>query len=283
MADLLHQLRLWELLRSSAGAMACLLPLVALVYLVERRAGSDLARYRTMNFVNDALYSLFYWGGFYNVFVFAALANLLGGRLDFLKLGLLSGWPWLVQLGLFWVLGDFLLYWWHRLQHRWQFLWAFHSVHHSQTVLTSLTGYRRHPFEKLLTDFVVFFGVVQLVLGIQTRQWLPLSVLMTAFQVLQHADLDWRYGPLERLMVSPAFHAIHHSTDERHYNRNFGQMMSLWDFLFGTALEDARPARYGVDGLDMPERIPHQIAAPVRYLWRGFTVPPDSSDPRKTP
>jgi sterol desaturase/sphingolipid hydroxylase (fatty acid hydroxylase superfamily) len=129
------------------------------------------------------------------------------------------------------------------------------------------------------------------VLGIQTRQWLPLTVIMTGLQALQHAELDWRYGWFERLVVSPAFHAIHHSPDPRHYTRNFGQMFSLWDFLFGTALEDARPARYGVAGLDMAERVPDQLAAPFRYLWRGYTTPPtptaqapdDAAAPRLRP
>ena len=277
MLHLIDQLRLWELVRSSGRAVLYLLPFLLAVYLLEWRGGADRARYRTRQFLSDAVYSLFYWGGFYNVFVLAALANALAPRLDALKLNLLAAQPWPVQLVVFWVLGDFLTYWMHRLQHRWRWLWAFHSVHHTQTQLTSLTGFRRHPVERLFTDIVVFFGVLQLVLGVQTRQWLPLTVLITAFQALQHAELDWHYGVLEKLIVSPTFHAIHHSPEARHYDRNYGQLLSVWDFLFGTAAEDPRPTRYGVEGLDMKESVVHQLAAPFRYLWRGYTVPPASS------
>jgi sterol desaturase/sphingolipid hydroxylase (fatty acid hydroxylase superfamily) len=272
MADLVTRLRLLELLNSALHAILYLLPFLLVVYVCERRAGADRARYWTRHFLNDSLYTLFYWGGFYNVFIFAALANLLEPRLDFLKLNLLSGLSWPLQLACWWVLGDFLTYWLHRLQHRWSFLWAFHSVHHSQQRLNTFTAYRRHPVEKLIIDFVVFFVIIQLVLGIATRQWLPLTVLMTGFQVLQHAELNWRYGPFERLIVSPAFHSVHHSTEKRYYTKNFGQMLSLWDFVFGTAVEADRPARTGVEGLDMKESLPDQLVAPVRYLWRGYAV-----------
>jgi sterol desaturase/sphingolipid hydroxylase (fatty acid hydroxylase superfamily) len=272
MAHVVMQLHFWELVRSAARAILYLLPFLSAVYVCERRAGADRARYWTKHFLNDALYTLFYWSGFYNVLIFAALANLAEPRLDFLKLNLLAGLSWPLQLACWWVIGDFLTYWLHRLQHRWGFLWAFHSVHHTQERLNTFTAYRRHPIEKLITDFVVFFGIIQLLLGIATRQWLPLTVIMTGFQVLQHAELDWRYGPLERLFVSPAFHAVHHSTDAQYYTKNFGQMLSLWDFLFGTAVETTRPSRYGVDGLDMAESLPAQVVAPFRYLWRGYAV-----------
>ncbi len=113
-----------------------------------RPAGrADPARYRTRNFANDVLYTLFYKGGFYTVVVLAAVTNALGPRLEFLRLNLLGHVPWPVGLLVFWVVGDFLTYWWHRLQHAVPFLWAFHSVHHSQEQMTVLTAFRRHPLE----------------------------------------------------------------------------------------------------------------------------------------
>ncbi len=277
-AALIH---LRELGVSSAVAVATLAPFYAVVAWFEHRAGADQGRYRTRNFVNDVAYTLFYRGGFYTVLVYAAIANALEPHVGALRLGLLAGLPTPLALLAFWVVGDFLLYWMHRLQHRWPVFWAFHSVHHTQERLNLFTAYRRHPVEKLITDLTVFFGIMFMLLGIPTTQWLPLSVVVTALLALQHAELDWRFGPLYRVLVSPAFHAVHHSTDPRHLNTNFGQLFSAWDFMFGTAADAARPARFGVDGLDMPETLAGQLASPFRQLanraWRGPPGPPQST------
>jgi sterol desaturase/sphingolipid hydroxylase (fatty acid hydroxylase superfamily) len=252
-----------------------LVPFAVAAYVFEARAGADRHRYVTRNFFNDVIYTLFYRGGFYSVFVMAALTNALEPRIAFLKLDLMAGAPWPLTLAAYWILGDFFIYWWHRLQHRSRFLWAFHTVHHSQEKLNIFTAYRRHPFETMLADLVIFFVLTYLILGIPTRGWLPLQVTMIALIALQHCELDWRFGPLYRWVVSPAFHAVHHSTDPRHYNRNFGAMFSIWDYLFGTAVADEpRPRRFGVEGLDQAESITDQLLAPLRYLRRGYTVPP---------
>ena len=98
--------------------------------------------------------------------------------------------------------------------------------------MTLLTAWRRHPFEMLLTNLVVFIGVFHLLLGVPTRDWMPLAAGMACLQALQHSQLDWGYGPIGRWVVSPHFHAFHHSVDRRHTNANFGMMFSCWDYLF---------------------------------------------------
>jgi sterol desaturase/sphingolipid hydroxylase (fatty acid hydroxylase superfamily) len=88
-------------------------------------------------------------------------------------------------------------------------------------------------------------------------------------EALQHAQLDWRFGPLYRVVVSPVFHSIHHSAEPRHHNRNYSAMFSIWDYLFGTAAVSAtRPRVYGVEGLAMAESLPAQLFTPFRMLAR---------------
>ncbi len=269
LAGLAALAHLGPLAKSTAYAALIYGSFVLVVYLLESRAGADPARYRTRNFANDVLYTLFYKGGFYTVILLAAVTNALGSRLDFLQLNLLRQVPWPVGLVVFWVGGDFVTYWWHRLQHAVPFLWAFHSVHHSQEQMTLLTASRRHPLENLSMDVVLYFGIFHLVLGVPTRGWMPLAALVTCFAAIQHAQLDWRFGPLQRVLAGPRFHAFHHSIRPEHANANFGFLFSSWDYLFGTAVpEQPLPARYGVDGLGMGESLRSQLLFPFQLLWR---------------
>ena len=269
LAELSSLLHLEELARSLARALLIYAAFFVVVYALEMRAGADRARYRTRNFFNDIVYTLFYRGALYNVLILAAITNALEPRLGALRIDFLGGAPWLVQLAVFWIGGDFVMYWWHRLQHSNRFLWALHSVHHSQEQMTLLTAARRHPLETLSLDILIFFGIFHVLLGVPTKGWLPLAALITSILAIQHAQLDWRLGPFYRVLVSPRFHSFHHSADPAHLNANYGFLFSIWDYIFGTAVpEQARPARYGVDGLDMKETLTSQLVTPFRLMWR---------------
>jgi sterol desaturase/sphingolipid hydroxylase (fatty acid hydroxylase superfamily) len=265
---LLESLQLAKLATSVFHSVLILGAVVLAAFLLERRAGEDPERYKSRAFLNDVIYSLFYRGGFFNIFLFSALSNALQTKLAFLRPGLWPSLPLPVALALFWIGGDFILYWVHRWQHANGVLWAFHSVHHTQARLTTLTQYRRHPLDRGLLELSLFvvFGIL---LGIPSQQWPPLYVVFSVFQALQHAELNWRFGRLYPLIVSPVFHSIHHSPDLQQQNSNFGAMFSLWDHLFGTAVRDApRPTRYGVAGSTVPERIMSQLWVPFRLALR---------------
>src|SRR6266853_1739211 len=262
-AHLAVRLHAGQLARSVVWAAIIYGGILGAVYLLERRAGVDPTRYRTRNFANDVAYTLFYKAGLYDVLLLAAITNAFDTQLSAFRLHLLAGVPWPMGLALFWIGGDLLTYWWHRLQHRSRFLWAFHSVHHSQEQMTMLTASRRHPLEMLSMNVLLYFLVFQFLLGIPTRGWLPLSVILTGLIAIQHAQLDWRLGPLTRVLVSPRFHAFHHSADPRHANANFGFLFSCWDHMFGTALgEEPRPVRFGVEGRPVGESLWSQLVSP---------------------
>ena len=279
------RIHLGQLARSTAYAFLVYSAFLVVVYVLEVRGGADPARYRTRHFANDVLYTLLYKGGFFDILILAAITNALEPRLAFLQLNLLGDLPWPVGLALFWIAGDFVTYWWHRLQHANRFLWAFHSVHHSQEQMTLFTASRRHPLETLSMVVLLYFGIFHMVLGIPSRGWMPLAAVLTSILALQHAQLDWRYGPLGRVLVSPRFHAFHHSAETRHANANFGTVFSCWDYLFGTAVpEQALPARYGVDGLGMEESWRSQLLLPFELAWRWRhgaepVAPPDTPPP----
>ncbi|MBN3563388.1 sterol desaturase family protein [Aliamphritea spongicola] len=144
------------------------------------------------------------------------------------------------------ILDDFARFYLHYLMHRWPVLWAFHKVHHSARTMTPLTVLRTHPVEGVL--FSLRSSLVQ---GISIALFVFLfanqvdlitvlgaNVLVFAFNVtgsnLRHSHIAIHYWqPLERWLISPAQHQIHHSTATRHFDKNFGATLAVWDRLFG--------------------------------------------------
>ena len=106
-----------------------------------------------------------------------------------------------------------------------------------------------------------------LVLGLPLWYWAPVTVLQYVFEGMQHSDLKWRYGRLYPILVSPVFHAIHHSPDRSRHDSNYGKILSVWDYVFGTMSVGERPARYGVAGTEMPLSFWGTTVAPFLALW----------------
>lgn len=168
----------------------------------------------------------------------------------------------------FYMLNDFGNYIAHVLLHRVPALWSFHQVHHSAEVLTPISAFRAHPIEFFVT------AVVRLpVIGLAAVFYQNVSpqdlAVTTAFGVsivgmiygftgfhLQHSHLPISYGPIvDRVLVTPVVHQVHHSIAPKHRNKNFGVKLSIWDWLFGTLClpESREPLRFGVPGLDSRE------------------------------
>ena len=174
----------------------------------------------------------------------------------------LAGWPFvLAATVVVFAAADFAFYVAHRLLHRIPLLWELHKVHHSAPVLTPFTVFRRHPGDVLFDGVVsgIVLGLVYGALGyaggsavdgytILGVNALLFAALLFGFN-LQHSHVWLRFGPLERVLVSPAAHHLHHSDRAEHFDRNFGNLLSIWDRLFGTWLSPPkrRPAlRFGL-------------------------------------
>lgn len=260
-----------QLVMSSLAGIGVYVACAIVVLVAELSQRSDMSVYRTRSALNDLAYGIFYQCSIYNL-VAAPLFSLLAPRLQFLRIGLLSDLPPLPSLVVSWLIFDFLNYWVHRAQHSMRPLWAFHSVHHAQTELTFLSSNRIHVFEQLYVGMLMM--VPGFLLGSAQPRWLPILFLQLFFETIQHSRLNWSFGPLRRVVVSPLLHRFHHSADEREYNGNFGRVFSLWDVIFGTYVhaDTNAPERQGVDGMVIAETLTAQFFHPVRYLagvWFG--------------
>lgn len=155
--------------------------------------------------------------------------------------------PWAQILVAFLVI-DLYEYAFHRLAHRWRPLWRLHSVHHSDPQVDVTTGARQHPFETA----VIVSGRLALYLVLGLPLWIEVVRVIVANTAAfaQHANVAFPrvVETLRPVLVTPAVHRQHHSPDPPLIDRNFGQLLSIWDRLFGTYAEPAAeaPPEYGL-------------------------------------
>lgn len=157
---------------------------------------------------------------------------------------------------------DFSKYWVHRWLHTVPFLWPFHRVHHSATSLNFFTVFRTHPVEAILFSlrnavvqgFVV--GLFFFLFGDQVSLMMLLGANFFSFLFnllgsnLRHSPVALPYPTfIERYLISPAQHHIHHSTAIEHKDKNFGVVFSCWDRWFGSiCYSDKSELSYGLQG-----------------------------------
>ena len=171
------------------------------------------------------------------------------------------------------VLIDLLDYWTHRVMHRSRILWPFHEVHHAATEMTLLTGVRVTLTERHLTDLVR--AAVLVLLGLSVPVIAIVLFVRSVVDVLQHSNLAWTYGPLGYLIASPANHRLHHSVDGVDWDTNYGNLLAIWDHLFGTA----NPTMPSVNSAATTQRLP-DLGVPVGVptAARGVWLWPVLSD-----
>ncbi|MBX3688020.1 sterol desaturase family protein [Dokdonella sp.] len=206
----------------------------------------------------DRTYTLIMLFGLNPLFAYLVLtpvAVMLGANVaDDTPGGLLAWVPWLqshpyAAFGVYYLLFDFTYYWMHRAQHWIPWWWALHSLHHSQRQMSCWCNDRGSYLDGLLQSFVLAgFG---LVIGVEPEQFALLMFLGELVQNFSHTNTRFGFGRVfERIFVDPKFHRLHHMiVDEARpnlHNCNFGQVLSIWDRLFGTALYGLAPRPTGV-------------------------------------
>ena len=254
------------LLQSLYSGIRGLLIVFVIVFTIEWATGGNLGRYWTRNFRTDLLYGLLYTGGIYNTVIYAPLIVALAFLVPAWQFRLLDHMPAFAGFLAYWLITDFAGYWIHRLYHSSDWLWNFHRVHHAQTELTFVTSFRNHVVEQFISNIIMF--VPAMLLGVPVWYWGPVFLMQNLFEGLQHSDVNWRYGFLYPVFVSPVFHAIHHSPERARHDSNYGKILSVWDYLFGTMSVGERPSRYGLPGKPMPVSFTGTFVEPFAELWR---------------
>lgn len=128
---------------------------------------------------------------------------------------------------------DFLIYTWHVINHKFDFLWNFHKVHHCDYDLNTSTGIRFHVGELLLS--LVYKGIIVLTLGISTEIMIAFEFITIYAALFHHSNIK---VPRESLLcfffIMPSHHATHHSVPRQHHDSNYGVFFSIWDYVLRT-------------------------------------------------
>ncbi|MCE2657674.1 MAG: sterol desaturase family protein [Rubrivivax sp.] len=213
---------------------------------------TDRAAIRT-----DIVYSLIHRLGLFRVAMFftvdAVATEVLASQLRWL------GWqpwqpdqlwpgvtdlPW-VSLLIYLVLFDCVDYWLHRGQHGFRRWWQLHALHHSQRQMTRWSDNRNHLLDDVFRDAA--FVSVALLLGVGPGQFVAIVALTQLLESLSHANVKLHFGPvLGRVLVSPAYHRLHHAIGVGHESHgpgslgghNFAVLFPVWDIVFRTARFD---------------------------------------------
>jgi sterol desaturase/sphingolipid hydroxylase (fatty acid hydroxylase superfamily) len=162
-------------------------------------------------------------------------------------------WPTAVQIAFTVVVLDLAIYWQHRAFHRLPWLWRIHRVHHSDTQFEVTLGLRFHPIEILLS--LLYKCVLIVVLGAAPAAVATYEILLAAFALLTHADVAipprWDRR-MRRFVVTPDWHRVHHSVHRRETDSNYGNLLTLWDRLFASRIDQPTDGHRGMH-IGLPE------------------------------
>lgn len=157
--------------------------------------------------------------------------------------------PALAVLGAALIARTLLAYWLHRAMHAVPVLWRIHRIHHTDPALDISTSLRHHPLE-LIVGVLPALALI-IALGLPLWATLLVDALMLAGSFLKHLDIDLPpriERVLGRVLATPANHRFHHSDKVAETDSNFGNLVIIWDTLFGTYTDPrgTRPARLGL-------------------------------------
>ena len=173
-------------------------------------------------------------------------ATLISSHASWIELRSTEHWPGWLLVPLTVVAMDAANWLAHYADHRLDPLWRFHALHHSQEELSVLTSFRAHPLMHT-TGFLL--ATVPVVALMPARPIAPVLItIYVCIGTLQHANLRWTFGPAGRVLVSPAYHRLHHAPDTQ--DVNLGVVLTIWDVLAGLAKFPARAGAVGRTGLD---------------------------------
>jgi ornithine lipid hydroxylase len=187
-----------------------------------------------------------------------------------------SDLPFALQVGIVYVVADLGRYWQHRIHHAVPFLWRFHALHHSVERMSVFKTSRSHFVERYLQQVAMFGLLILAGCPLEILVWyiIPNSVI----GLLDHSNLDVQLGLVEKVVMGPKGHRLHHSAAPEDMDTNFGSAITLWDIVFRTFRDPTQVSQPDVVGIlddPIPRDFLRQYFSP--FLWARLTAPaPDS-------
>ncbi|MGX5816783.1 sterol desaturase family protein [Chitinophaga lutea] len=152
---------------------------------------------------------------------------------------------------------DFIWYWYHRLAHEVNILWAAHVVHHQSEDFNYTVSARITVFQAAARS--LFWAILPLA-GFPPGMITALLLVHGLYPFFIHTQTIGRLGVLEYFLVTPSHHRVHHSSNEKYLDKNYGDVLIIWDKMFGTFVKEDEPCVYG-------------LTTPLKshsFLWQQF-------------
>lgn len=188
-------------------------------------------------FISASFYSLFYW--VYKNYALFDIPN--------------TWWVWLLLI----LTTDLVWYWYHRLGHQVNFLWAAHIVHHQSEEFNLTVSARITVFQALIRN--IFWCIIPF-LGFHPAMVITILMVHGAYSFFTHTQLIGKLGWLEHILITPSLHGVHHASDGKYLDKNYGDVFVFWDKLFGTYQQEEEAPTYGLT---------HPVKS-YSFLWQHF-------------
>lgn len=164
-------------------------------------------------------------------------------------------WTWIILF----LFTDFLWYWYHRYSHEINLLWAAHVVHHQSEDYNFTVAARITIFQAVFRS--LFWAFIPL-LGFPPFMMTAILLVHGVYPFFSHTQTVGNLGVLERIFVTPSHHRVHHSSNEIYLDKNYGDILIIWDRLFGAFIPEQKeePCVYG-------------LTKPIHrytFLWQHF-------------
>ena len=153
----------------------------------------------------------------------------------------------LIPIWMMWILAfvliDLVFYFYHRVSHRSRFLWAVHMSHHSSEEMNFAVSFRQAwlgPISKI--PFFIFLPIV----GIDPTIIAIAGVISTLWGIVGHTQIIKNLGPFEYIFNTPSHHRVHHGSNKQYIDKNYGNLLIVWDRMLGTFEPEKESVKYGL-------------------------------------
>ena len=141
------------------------------------------------------------------------------------------------------ILIGLVFYVYHRLSHKVRFLWAIHMSHHSSEEMNFAVSFRQAWFGPI--SKIPFFAVLPII-GLEPTMIAVAGVISTLWGVVGHTQIINKLGPLEWVFNTPSHHRVHHGSNAQYIDKNYGNLLIIWDRMFGTFEPEVSQVKFGL-------------------------------------
>lgn len=188
-----------------------------------------------------------------------------------LKIIDITSWNPILQVFIMFIIQDFCEFWAHYFLHRFDFLWAFHKIHHAQETLGAGSTRRFHFVEMFVFKPIIYIPFAMI--GYSATDYFLFQItVQNVWGFFTHTNIKVKWGILNYIINTPESHSWHHAKNiPRHYGVNYASILNIWDLLFGFYYvpSDKKPILGVPDQKEVPNTFLKQMIYPFKLIFSG--------------